>query len=350
VSPLLENDMNSQFEDIVIRVLEHRQNQEEMRIFSEWYHASDKNKQLFFQLKDIYERRKGGFYPDESEIIQSWERLWKKIDKQPTPFLVPGRRSKRNWYASLRMRAVVAAIALLLVVAGVWSLRKDHQQVTWTEVRTAPRSEPQTILLPDGSTVILNASSQLKYPEKFRGKNREIFLDGEAYFDVARDERRAFIVHSDQQDIHVMGTRFNVLGYSSDSYVITTLITGRVKLATFDADKDVKNEIVMRPNQQIYFDKKQNEALISEIDPHEAVTWMNGIYAFRDASLAEITQRLGKVMGIHFVISDEALKNEKYTGKFFFHQSPEEIADILNFKQEFRIQFKDDTILLQSKE
>lgn len=349
MSPLLENDMNSQFEDIVIRVLENRQNQEEMQIFSEWYHASDKNKQFFFQLKDIYERRKGGFYPDENEIIHSWERLWKKIDKQPTPFLIPGRRSKSNWYASLSIRAVVAAIALVLVVAGIWSLMKDHQQLTWTEVRTAPRSEPQTILLPDGSTVILNASSHLKYPKKFRGKNREIFLDGEAYFNVARDERHPFIVHSYQQDINVMGTQFNVLGYSSDSYVITTLITGRVKLATFDEEKDVKNEIVMHPNQQIYFDKKKNEALISEIDPREAVAWMNGIYSFRDASLEEITQRLEKVMGIHFVI-DEELKNEKYTGKFFSHQSPEEIADILNFKQEFRIQFTDDTLLLQSKE
>jgi len=349
MSPLLENDMNSQFEDIVIRVLENRQNQEEMQIFSEWYHASDKNKQFFFQLKDIYERRKGGFYPDENEIIHSWERLWEKIDKQPTPFLIPGRRSKSNWYASLSIRAVVAAIALVLVVAGIWSLMKDHQQLTWTEVRTAPRSEPQTILLPDGSTVILNASSHLKYPKKFRGKNREIFLDGEAYFNVARDERHPFIVHSYQQDINVMGTQFNVLGYSSDSYVITTLITGRVKLATFDEEKDVKNEIVMHPNQQIYFDKKKNEALISEIDPREAVAWMNGIYSFRDASLEEITQRLEKVMGIHFVI-DEELKNEKYTGKFFSHQSPEEIADILNFKQEFRIQFTDDTLLLQSKE
>lgn len=338
--------MSSNIDDILIRVLDHRQNQEEMQIFSEWYHASEKNKQLFFQLKDIYERRKGGFYPDESEILYSWERLWQKIDKHPTPFIMTGKRSKGNLYAGLRIRAVVAAIALVLVVAGVWFLRKDHQQLTWTEVRTTPRSKPQTIFLPDGSTVILNASSLLNYPEKFSRNNREVFLDGEAYFNVARDERRVFIVHTDQQEVSVLGTQFNVQAFSSDSYTITTLITGRVKFATFDADRDVKNEIVMHPNQQIFFDKKQNKAHISEIDSREAVTWMNGIYAFRDASLETITSRLGKVMGIVFIIPDEKDRREKYTGKFFSHQSPEEIAEIINFKGQFRTEFRNDTVFL----
>lgn len=343
----VENDMNNDISDIIISVLERRQTQEEMLIFSEWYSGSEENKLFFFQIKDIYERRKGGLYPDVKEISASWVRLRRKME-QPSPMVKQDWRNHFRRNSRVAIRAMVAAIILVLVVVGIRFLVGDSEQ-TWTEVRTSTRNAPQTISLPDGSTVVLNASSSLKYPDRFSRKTREVYLDGEAYFSVTRDERSVFIVHTDQQDVNVLGTQFNVQAYSSDPFAVTTLFTGKVKLATYANGKQVKNEIVMHPNQQIYFDKKKNEAFISEINPEESVTWQKGIYSFRDASLEDITRRLGQVMGITFIVSDETDRNEKYTGKFFFHQTPEEIADVLNFKGEFQIQFINDTLLLQPK-
>ena len=333
--------MRENIDEIIVRVLDQRQSTQEMRIFLDWYNAADENKQLFFQLKDIYERRKGGLYPDDREISACWERLSLKMEREQSMLSV-----SRGLIA---VRSLVAAVALVLIISGIFLFINPQEEVTWTEVRTTPRSTPRSIVLSDGSTVLLNASSCLKYPEKFTGKNREVYLDGEALFTVARNERHSFIVHTDRQEIQVLGTQFNVQGYSSDPRTITTLITGKVKLATYDNNHQAKNELMMHPNQQVFFDKLRNEASISEIDPSDAVTWIKGVYSFRDASLDEITRRLEKVLGISFVITDDADRIEKYTGKFFSHQSPQEVAAVLNFKGQFRPEFRNDTLFLLKK-
>jgi ferric-dicitrate binding protein FerR (iron transport regulator) len=333
--------MRENIDEIIVRVLDQRQSTQEMRIFLDWYNAADENKQLFFQLKDIYERRKGGLYPDDREISACWERLSLKMEREQSMLSVSR--------ALIAVRSLVAAVALVLIISGIFLFVNPQEEVTWTEVRTTPRSTPRSIVLSDGSTVLLNASSWLKYPEKFTGKNREVYLDGEALFTVARNERRSFIVHTDRQEIQVLGTQFNVQGYSSDPRTITTLITGKVKLATYDNNHQAKNELMMHPNQQVFFDKLRNEASVSEIDPNDAVTWIKGVYSFRDASLEEITRRLEKVLGISFIITDDADRIEKYTGKFFSHQSPQEVAAVLNFKGQFRPEFRNDTLFLLKK-
>lgn len=333
-SPLEESVMHCDIEEIIVRVLDQRQSEDDMRLFLAWYHAKEENRAFYFQLKDIYERRVGGLYPNDSEIHASWERL---KSKQPV----------RDSGRILRM--LVAAVAFLLIVSGVYFYFQNREEIRWIEVRTAPRSAPRTILLSDGSTVLLNASSWLKYPENFRGKSREVFLDGEACFTVSHDEKRKFIVHTDQQEINVLGTRFNVQGYSSDPYTVTTLITGKVRLATHDNENRLKSEVVMHPNQQLCFDKQRNEITVSQVDPQSVVTWMKGVYSFRDASLEEITTRLGKVMGVVFVVPGESERKEKYTGKFFSDQSPEEIAGVLNFNGQFRSEFRNDTLFLLNR-
>ena len=341
--------MLEKIDEIIIRVLDQRQSPEEMQIFLAWYHAADENKQLYFQLKDIYERRKGGLYPDDREISACWERLSLKMEREQSMLSTSHKKIKQDRYARMAVRSLVAAVALVLIISAVYLFINRPEEVTWTEVRTTPRSSPRSIVLSDGSTVLLNASSWLKYPEKFTGKNREVYLDGEALFTVARNERRSFIVHTERQDIQVLGTQFNVLGYSSDPRTITTLITGQIKLATYDKNHQVKIEMMMHPNQQVFFDKLRNETSVSEIDPSDALTWTRGVYSFRDAPLEEITRRLEKVLGISFIITNDADRIEKYTGKFFSHQSPSEIATVLNFKGQFRPEFRNDTLFLLKK-
>ena len=332
-------------DDLIIRVLDRRQTDEELQSFLDWYHTSEENKQLFFQLKDIYERRKGGLYPDEQAISASWGRLCHKMERQQATSTQLRRSKQSNRHSRTATWAMAAAVFLALIVSGILFLT-GREEVRWVEVETAPRSEPRPVLLSDGSTVLLNASSRLKYPEKFKGESREVYLDGEAFFTVAGDKRRAFIVHTEQQDVRVLGTQFNVQGYSSDPHTITTLITGKVKLLTYNRSHQLNEEIEMLPNQQLLFDKQRNDASLSRIDPSETVTWMSGVYSFRDAPLEEITRRLGKVTGIAFIVPDELAREEKYTGKFFSNQSSEEIAAVLNFKGQFRTELRNDTLFL----
>ncbi len=334
--------------EIVIRVLQGVQTEEEMHLFLKWYRHSRENKEFFFQLKHLYELREGGLMPDEKEVEASWERLQEKLDKFPAGFSLPARaaRDKRSFFSWVYISA--AAIAVLLVVLSA-RLLQQPSQVEWMEVRTGPMSEPRSIFLPDGSHVRLNASSLLRFPEKFKKGPREVYLDGEAYFDVVEDKRNVFIVHTDKQQVNVLGTEFNVLGYASDPYTITTLVTGKVSLGIYDHNNELKEEIVMHPNQQVYFDRELHRTLLADVNSLEATSWLHGVYSFRDTPLEEIARRLEKVHGVNFVILEEALGEEAYTGKFFADQTLDETVDVLNFKGRFHFQSKGDTIFIREK-
>ena len=341
--------VNGDIPGILIRVLQGNQTEDDMRVFMQWYDASQENKELFFQLKHIYDLRKGGLKPDKMEIEASWERLWKKLDKQSATHFSSPETIRNRRYINIIRYAGVAAIAVLLVVVGIRLFHKKHDPIVWVEVRTEAKSETQTIRLSDGSVVRLNASSLFRYPEKFSAREREVYLDGEAYFSISKNEKHSFVVHTDKQQINVLGTEFNVLGYSSDPYTITTLVTGKVKLETYDSENNLKNEVMMYPNQQVYFDKKFHQMTLSEVNTLDAISWTKGIYSFRDAPLEEITRRFEKIYGVTIIIPDETDRKEEYTGKFFSHQTIKEIMDVLNFKGQFRLQFSDDTIFLQRR-
>ncbi|MEA5127561.1 MAG: FecR domain-containing protein [Proteiniphilum sp.] len=338
--------MNNEIPEIVVRVLQGNQTEEDMRIFLQWYRSSQENKDIFFQLKHIHDLRKGGLKPDGIEVEASWDRLWVKLKKQSITDLALPEAVRNRRYSGILKFTVAAAIAAVLVVAGIYIFYKGEDQIEWIEVSTGVGSRPQTIMLSDGSIVRLNSSSMLRYPEKFNSNNREVYLDGEAYFNVKEDKAHTFVVHTDKQLINVLGTEFNVLAYSSDPYTITTLVTGKVKLDTYDDENNLKIEIVMQPNQQAYFDKEFQQTTLSEVNSQDVISWMKGIYSFRDAPLEEITRRFEKIYGVTIIIPDEMNRQEKYTGKFFAHQDIREIVNVLNFKGQFRLQFHADTILL----
>ena len=328
--------MNNNIAEIVMHLLQGKQTGEEMQLFLQWFRSKQENRKLFFQLKHLYECRKDGLKPCEKEMAESWERLCRK------------RNYRTKQYPDIAKYAGIAAVTLLLVISTVYLILNNSDSVVWKEVRTAARSLPQTILLPDGSSVQMNASSFLRYPENFGKKSREVYLDGEAFFDIIGDERRPFTVHTEHQAIKVLGTRFNVLGYSSDSYAVTTLVTGKIKLELFNSENEPIKEMAMQPNHQLFVDKATGETTLSMVDTGDATSWLNGIYSFKDTRLIEITGRLEKVFGLTILISDEAYRNERYNGKFFSDQSIEEIVEILNFKDEFLTRFKNDTLILQT--
>ncbi len=334
-------------QQIIIHVLQNDVSEEEMAFFSEWFHSSSENKDLFFQLKDIYDHRKGGLMPDSEEMKASWNRLMNKLENNPQHIFqsttIKNKRVKLN-----RWQAVAAIFAGLLIIGASLFYGRMKQNSVWVEVRTTSSDQVQLVQLPDGSTVQLNVSSFLKYPKRFTGKKRQVYLDGEAIFDVKNDGR-SFEVQSDKQQIIVLGTQFNVMDYSSDPYAITTLVKGKIELKTFDESHKIKNRIVLNPNQQVLMDKNTDYVTLSEVNPDDILSWTTGSYSFENMPLEQITNRLEKMYDVVIIISDEKSRKEKYTGKFSSQQPIEEILRIINFKEQFEYYFRNDTIVLQRK-
>jgi transmembrane sensor len=181
----------------------------------------------------------------------------------------------------------------------------EADNIQWATL-VVPVVKDYKIVLSDGTKVWINAASSLRFPFNFDPKIREVYLAGEAYFEVANDQTRAFIVHTDYADISVHGTSFNVNAYNSNNFA-TSLIEGSVS-----AIKD-KTSIKLKPGEEVVTDK--NNLNIRSFDPQEVLSWRNGIYYFHNRSLAEIAQVLSRWFDVKIAWNAPSLKEQTFTGE-----------------------------------
>ena len=171
----------------------------------------------------------------------------------------------------------------------------------------------------------------MRYPASFGSGPREVWLDGEAYFDVEHDAEHPFIVHSYRQSVRVLGTTFNVQAYSNESENTVTLLSGAVELDLLSRKGELLRSLELHPYEQCHFDKKAGSYRLSELDAYERqVPWDDGIYRFRDQSLAQIAARLQNYYGVRILLVDEAAEKIRYTGSFSLTERLDEVFGILN--------------------
>ena len=168
-----------------------------------------------------------------------------------------------------------------------------------------PSKMDYKLLLSDGTEVWLNATTKLRFPFSFDGNSREVYLEGEAFFTVAQNAAKPFIVHTEKSDIRVLGTTFNVSAYKN-STISTSLISGAV------ASKTGKTEVVLKPGQVAIL--KNDKFDVKKFDEDEVLAWMRGIYIFHNTSLKEIAGVIERWYGVKVVFDNPALEGKKFTG------------------------------------
>lgn len=244
-----------------------------------------------------------------------------KLEKQ-----LPRRQNRR--LTPLRMGMAAATVALLCVMGwfAYESLRPEVLQTVST------LAEVRTVRLPDGSEITLNHYSSLTYPERFRQANREVTLNGEAYFEVAKDAEHPFIVQAEAVKVQVLGTHFNVEAYRNDPEVRTTLLEGSVAVS----DQSNSARIVLRPNESAIYNKEK-KSLVREAAAHapEEIAWRHGKFIFHNLPLQEIARQLSNSFGVDIRIGKEALSNYKLTASFTNGESLEQILTLLQQAGQF---------------
>ena len=232
-------------------------------------------------------------------------------------------------------RTFAAAAAVVLLCLSVWTAYLYMQPATIQTVSTL--AETRTVHLPDGTSVTLNHYSSLSYPERFKSDNREVELSGEAYFEVAKDKDKPFIVKTKEQSIEALGTKFNVSAYPTDSLLTTTLLEGSVLLTT----QNLLHPMVLKPNEQFVYNKRTRSALLQQVDANRFVSWTTGYYYFPEQSLEAILYRLSHVYGVQFTVKSEALKRRTFTGTFYRGQSIKDIMEIIHLSIPVRYKIDD---------
>ena len=245
-----------------------------------------------------------------------------------------------------RYATLTAAFLTGLIFAGGvgWGLisNKTSDYIILTTVG----QRAQTVL-PDGSKVWLNASTKLVYHNSFWNAERQIDLSGEAYFEVSHDPHAPFIVNSKQIKTCVLGTKFNVRARQEENRVVTTLLQGAVQM---NSPRTPESGFLLKPGQTLCINTKSFQAeLIEYAKPTEVLLWMNGHLEFKQHSLFEITNILEKLYDVQFVYEDDALKSERFAGKFSTDNTPDEILNVLSYTNYFKFKKEGRIIRLSRK-
>ncbi|MEN2401734.1 FecR domain-containing protein [Flavobacterium sp. MC2016-06] len=199
---------------------------------------------------------------------------------------------------------------------------------------STPTGGQYNIVLADGTKVYLNAVSSIKYPTQFNGDQRVVELDGEAYFEVAKNKNKPFIVKSGDQDIEVLGTHFNVHAYDNESVVKTTLLEGSVAV-TYKNQK-----AILKPGQQSNVSNSFDKIKIREVDTEAAIAWKNGRFKFDNADLKTVMRQLERWYGIKVEYRGD-VSDVRFNGGTFMNKNLSEVLKVLELSNiKFKVEGK----------
>ncbi|SOD15327.1 FecR family protein [Pedobacter xixiisoli] len=278
-------------------------NLQERQLFARWFSSLDlSNGQIFsnpqeeLQIKDKMEQHlHSHFFPVEQQT---------RIRKLPT------------WFP-------LATAAMLTIVAGtIWliGMPKKEQQLILEETITRA-AERKIITLGDGSVITLNNDSRIKYPKVFSDTLREVYLEGEAFFDVAKNKYKPFVVKTGKLSIKVLGTSFNIKHYSADQNINVVVATGKVGVKAAGQHQTW----LLTPGHQLLYDKLNASAVQNLVDPADYIAWQRSELIFKDERLEDICKRLERWYDVKITIRNAQLKNKRISLK----QKNESLSTVL---------------------
>lgn len=175
---------------------------------------------------------------------------------------------------------------------------------------SVPKGGEYQIVLSDGSKVWLNSDSRLRFPSPFTGDKRTVFLEGEAYFEVTHDPQKPFIVSTEDMNIRVLGTKFNVKAYAEDEAIYTTLVAGSVETSS----KQSSNSVRLIPNEQCVYLPADDRMETRKIDPQTFLGWVQGRFIFENETLEEILKQLGRWYDTEIFYQNPQVAKYRFTG------------------------------------
>lgn len=345
-------------DEVIIRFLIKDANADEQEYLLRWLKENNANRKYFFGFKETWDASQK---VPEIETDESWAMLQKK---QGTTISEEKPVNRKTLLPRI-MKYAASIIVIVGLGIGLFTLvnlyLKKETPVTYTEIRTL-NGQKKEIILPDGTSVWLNSDSYFKYPDNYGKVNREVFLVGEAFFNVTRDESRTFIVNADKLIIKVLGTSFNVNCYPESKMVETTVLSGIVSVEN-GYNIDYKEVILLnqlekgtfiKEEEGIYFGKNLVENSSDEANktglkklPLNAeetdylTSWKDQSLSFNNETFEEVAVKLERWFNVSITLKDENLKNYRYKGKFDNVRSIFQILEVIRLTTPITYEFKE---------
>ncbi len=212
-----------------------------------------------------------------------------------------------------------------------------------------PYGKRTMITLSEGTKVWLNSGSKLVYPALFAENKREVYIEGEAVFDVTHMKDKPFIVSTKVFDIKVLGTVFNVCAYLDDNYSSTVLERGKIELIYKGSSFLSQKTLEISPGTMAIFDCKQKTVEQQQVNPQKYLSWREGYLMFESEKLENIVKKLGRYYNIEMIVTDNQLKNQTFSGYLDLKNSPEEVLSVINETTSLRYTINQEKIFINPK-
>lgn len=381
-----KKNMKEKIDIIIVKYLQNQCSASEIALLTTWINESLRNKAYFEQLETVWNSVEIKSNIDKVSPERSWNELSRLIDKEDNKLRITTSQQKRSFSLGLILR--VAAVVLISFGLSwgtfhVYYQNELKQSEGMLEVRVEKGSK-SIVKLTDGTTIWLNSETTIRYPDKFSNNQRDVYIEGEAFFEVAKDKTRPFIVHTSDMDMVVLGTSFNVKSYPDEGTIETTLIEGSLRIDK-ELSSGTKQSISLEPNQRIIFIKEEGRILLMDlienkdlessdrkeelldkqnkseapvskrkeefihtenVDSEMFVSWKNNKLVFKDECFESIAVKLERWYDVKIIIENEELKNYSFSGTFE-NETAEQAISALQLATHFKYKFDKNKIVIE---
>lgn len=275
---------------------------------------------------------------DEVDVDREWERLFSSIEKKTI-----SKMKTRRLFLQYMKYAAAVVLGIGVSLSTLYLTNQENLSTVGNYKLVTSKGEKSYLQLPDGTRVWLNSCTTLEYAENYGHSNRSIYLDGEAYFEVAKNKDLPFVVKANGIDVKAIGTAFNVSAYMEDSQLTTTLFNGKVAVQP----TLTKQEVSLEPNQVAVYDKSRNKIEVVPYDKKLFAQWRGGFLSFKMMYLQDITKLLERNYNVVFRYENQGIKKLRFSGSFRNNEDLSEILNVIKTNTGIRYQILKDTIVIK---
>lgn len=393
-------DNYKHIEQYIVTVLSGEASSEEIQLVQKWINESEANRDYFEKMQCLYKYVAKPSKQDNKQLLFDVDAAWGKVQAKTT------RQRKTPRFSYLRWTSYAAAIISLLVILNIFdssknsketdlltsqlevnqtnepvlilengekvSLQKDSfslqknyatihkkdasisyksdNQETDNETEEVqhrlviPKGKTYDLLLADGTHVWLNAETELTYPTNFNGDQRKVKLKGEAFFDVAKDAQKPFIVELESMDIKVLGTSFNISNYEEDKTECVTLVSGSVEVNIAQ-----KGTYQITPSEQLSLSEFHQTVNIEKVDTELFTSWKDNKYIFKNARLDDILKKLHRWYDFSVAYEDALMGEKRFSIIIDREDDLSKVLEIISYTSNIKLEYKDKRINVRSE-
>ena len=364
--------METKIEGLIISYLEGTISSKNEKLLVEWFKNNPDSVKEFNEFQQIWNISKVSAELSDSVIKQEWELLKQKVNRSQLTSKKP---VNKFLYWLPRVAAVFLLGAIISFSVSYQIYNPKNSELVYHEINT-PSGAKSKVTLPDGTIIWLRAGSNLKYSNEFNKKTREVYLTGEAFFDVETNPSKLFLVRTSELNIKAYGTSFNVKSYPEEGTIETTLIEGSIGVTRTSFENKKTDEVMLEPNQRVVYYRKNRfvekeivadnkiestpEQVVSQpkekltyliskgIKAEDFTSWKDGTLFINSETLLDLAIKLERKYDVKIHFENEQMKKLKFTGSLE-NETIEQVIEAIGIAAQINYEVEDRDVWLKKK-